>query len=142
MAVTSYDNGAVGVEVQYWQTECQVVAEEWWLVMEGDAWKLNAIENETATVDGDTAAVGVNLLENEDGTYAIAPNTASVVATEVLILQADQPGRRMLNRTSSSWSSCQKALIRWASWTVQFADEDIVFIGVDRRMSCLAILPT
>lgn len=94
-AVTSYDNGAVGVEVQYMQSEYQVVAEEWWLVMEGDAWKLNAIENETANVDGDAAAVGVNLLEDGEGGYSIAPNAASVVATEVLILQAISPAENV-----------------------------------------------
>ncbi|MDQ2683978.1 MAG: hypothetical protein M3Y37_10670 [Chloroflexota bacterium] len=90
MKVTSYDNGAVGVEVQYQMTEYQIVAEEWWLVMDGDAWKLNAIENETADVDGDTVAVGVQLLE-VDGGYAITPNTSSVLESEVLILQAINP---------------------------------------------------
>jgi uncharacterized cupredoxin-like copper-binding protein len=87
--VTSYDNGAVGVEVQYMQSQYQVVAEEWWLVQENGAWKFNALENETADVDGDTAAVGVALLENEDGTYAITPNAPSVVQPEVLILQGN-----------------------------------------------------
>jgi uncharacterized cupredoxin-like copper-binding protein len=94
MQVTSYDNGAVGVEVQYQQTQYQIVAEEWWLVMDGDAWKLNAIENETADVDGDTAAVGVNLLE-VDGGYAITPNTPSVLETEVLVLQAINPAENV-----------------------------------------------
>jgi hypothetical protein len=95
MSVTSYDNGQVGVEVQYWQTEWQVVAEEWWLTDVDGEWKLDGIQNETANVEGDTAAVGVNLLETEDGMYAISPNTSSVLETEVLILQAINPAENV-----------------------------------------------
>jgi hypothetical protein len=87
--VTSYDDGSVGVAVNYQQTHYQIVSEEWSLVQEGDEWKLNAIgQGPRLEPEGDTAAVGVNLGEAGDGTYTITPNAASVVATDVLIFQA------------------------------------------------------
>lgn len=129
MSVTSYDNGAVGVEVQYMQTEWQVVAEEWWLVQEGDAWKLDAIQNETADVDGDQAAVGVNLIENEDGTYAISPNASSVVATEVLVLQAINPeGNAELHELVIV--QLPEGADPMGLMDGSIAEEDIVFVGV------------
>lgn len=129
MSVTSYDNGAVGVEVQYMQTEWQVVAEEWWLVQEGDAWKLNAIQNETADVDGDQAAVGVNLLENEDGTYAISPNASSVVATEVLVLQAISPAENV-ELHELVVVQLPEGADPMGLMDGSIAEEDIVFVGV------------
>jgi hypothetical protein len=126
--VTSYDNGAVGVEVQYQQSEYQIIAEEWWLVMDGDAWKLDAIRNQTAEVDGDAAAVGVNLLENEDGTYSITPNAPSVPAAEVLILQAVSPDTNV--------EAHQLVVVQLPEGADpmglmdgSIAEEDIVFIG-------------
>jgi hypothetical protein len=86
--VTSYDDGSVGIVVNYQQTEYQYVSEEWLLVQEMDAWKLNGIHGGLPiNMDGDSAAVGMNLVENADGTYAITPNATSVVATDILILQ-------------------------------------------------------
>jgi hypothetical protein len=128
MQVTSYDNGAVGVEVQYQQTQYQVVAEEWWLVMEGDAWKLDQIENETADVEGDTAAVGVNLLEVEGG-YEIAPNRENVLETEVLILQAINPAENVeLHELVVVQLPEGADPLGLLDGTVAF--EDIVFVGV------------
>ena len=92
LGVNSYDNGAVGVEVQYMQSQYQMAAEEWWLVQDGGAWKFDALESISAEVEGDTVAVGVQLGENEDGTYFITPNTSIVVESEVLILQGTNMG--------------------------------------------------
>jgi len=87
-AVTSYDDGSVGIEVKYMQTEYQAVQEEWILVQANGEWKLNNIHPETPEIDGDSAAVGVNLNETGDGQYSIEPNASSVVQTDVIILQA------------------------------------------------------
>jgi uncharacterized cupredoxin-like copper-binding protein len=89
--VTSYDDGSVGIEVMYMQTEYQAVQEEWILVQENGEWKLNNIHPESAQVDGDSAAVGMTLTENGDGTYSIVPNAPSVVATDAIIFQAINP---------------------------------------------------
>ena len=88
-AVNTYDDGSVGIVMNYNQTEYQYISEEWLLVQENGALKLNDInQGLPVSVDGDQAAVGINLNENADGTYAIAPNADSVVATDVLIFQA------------------------------------------------------
>lgn len=91
--VTSYDDGSVGVDVQYMQSQYQVVAEELILIDEGGTWKLNAVGPARVDVDGDTAAVGVAVGENEDGTYFITPNASAVAATDVLILQGTNNGQ-------------------------------------------------
>ena len=86
--VTSYDDGTVGIVVNYQQTEYQSVSEEWVLIQEMDAWKLNSIHSGLPVdFDGDSTAVGINLVENADGTYAITPNSTDAEATDVLILQ-------------------------------------------------------
>ena len=87
--VATYDDGSVGVDVSYQQTQYQLVSEEWSLIQVGGEWKLNALNpGPRLEPEGDTAAVGVNLVENGDGTYTVAPNAASVVETDVIILQA------------------------------------------------------
>lgn len=93
LGVTQYDDGTISVDVQYQQTEYQMAAEEWFLAATAaeSALQLNAIKGIAAEVDGSVTAVGVNLLENEDGTYAISPNAPSATATDVLILQAVSP---------------------------------------------------
>ena len=91
-AAQTYEDGSIGVDVQYMSSQYQVTGEEWNLVDEGGTWKLNAISPTTVAVDGDTAAVGVSLGENEDGTYFITPNASAVAAPEVLILQATNNG--------------------------------------------------
>ncbi|HQY30964.1 MAG TPA: hypothetical protein PK691_06745 [Thermomicrobiales bacterium] len=88
-SVTSYSDGTVGINIQYFATQYQVVSDKWVLADVDGEWKFDGIrDGDPANVDGDQAAVGVNLLENGDGTYAIAANKESVVATDVLILQA------------------------------------------------------
>jgi hypothetical protein len=88
-SVVSYDDGTLGVNITYWQTEYQIVSERWVLADVDGEWKLDGVrKGDPANVDGDSAAVGINLVENGDGTYAIAPNRPNVTATDVLILQA------------------------------------------------------
>jgi hypothetical protein len=86
--VVTYDDGSVGIDVQYMQSQYQLAAEEWNLVDEGGVWKLNGITSIRAEVDGDTAVVSVALLENEDGTYSATPAAPSGPQTEVLVFQA------------------------------------------------------
>jgi len=90
--VEMFDDGSIAAAVTYQQSEYQVASENWILVQENGEWKLDGIApGETPEIDGDTTAVGVNLNEIEGG-YEIVPNTASVVATDVLILQAINTG--------------------------------------------------
>jgi hypothetical protein len=90
--IQSYDDGSVSANMQYMQSEYQLVSEKWMIIDVDGEWKLNAItEGDLPDLDGDQAAVGVNLLENGDGTYSIAPNAESVVATDILILQGINP---------------------------------------------------
>jgi hypothetical protein len=86
--VTSFADGSIGVELTYQQGPYQIASEVWTLVQENGEWKLDSLSSgDTPEIDGDTVAVGVNLNEIEGG-YEVVPNTASVVATDVLILQA------------------------------------------------------
>ena len=90
-AVTTPD-GRVGIEVTYLQSQYQFVHEQWWLVQDGEYWKLDAFDVLTPEPEGDTAVVGVALgaPENE---YSVTPNTGSVTASPVLIFQATNGGQ-------------------------------------------------
>ena len=87
--VVVYSDGQLGVNLTYWQSQYQVVSEKWTLIDVEGEWKLNGTrKGDPVSIDGDSAAVGINLIENGDGTYAITPNRPDVTATDVLILQA------------------------------------------------------
>jgi len=87
--VTAYDDGTVGVNIQYKQSQYQVVSEQWVLRNIEGEWKVDGVmPGDPVSVDGDTAAVGIVLKENGDGTYSILPNAPSVEQADVLILQA------------------------------------------------------
>ena len=86
--VVTYEDGSIGVDVQYMQSQYQLVGEEWNLVDEGGTWKLNGFKPTRVTVDGDSQAVGVTLGENEDGSYYLTPASTSAPETDVLIFQA------------------------------------------------------
>jgi hypothetical protein len=86
--VVTYEDGSLGVDVRYMQSQYQVVGELWNLVEENGVWKLNSFAPDRVQVDGDSVAVGVNLGENEDGTYFITPNSVSAPESDVLIFQA------------------------------------------------------
>jgi len=88
-SVTAYSDGTVGVNIQYWQTQYQIISEKWVLSDIDGEWKLSGVrKGDPVDVDGDSAAVGVNLLENGDGTYAIEPNAESSPVKDILIFQA------------------------------------------------------
>jgi hypothetical protein len=128
--VTSYDDGRVGIVVDYQQTEYQFVSEEWLLVDVNGELKLDGINpGLPVELDGDSAAVGINLLENGDGTYAISPNAESVVATDVLILQGVSPATNvephMLVVLKLPEGADPMGLMDGS-----IADEDVEFIGV------------
>jgi len=87
--VVTYDDGSLGVNVNYSMTEYQYVSQMWNLVNIDGEWKADAVsEGDPLELDGDTTALGVTLLENGDGTYTITPASTDVEATDNLVLQA------------------------------------------------------
>jgi len=88
--VKTYDDGTVSVEVSYKQGEYQIVGDVWYLVQDGEYWKIDGLGTFTPPFEGDAAVVGVNLTSTtgDDGaiTYAITPNTGTVAQPEVLVL--------------------------------------------------------
>jgi len=88
--VRSYEDGSVSVEVSYKQGPYQIVGDVWYLVQDGDYWKIDGLGTFTPPFEGDSAVVGVNLTSTtgDDGsiTYSIEPNTPSVAQPEVLVL--------------------------------------------------------
>jgi uncharacterized cupredoxin-like copper-binding protein len=86
----SYEDGRVSADVSYMGSQYQLAGETWFLVQDGDFWKIDESTPYTPAYDGDSAVVGVQLTEEEgEGgakTYAITPNTPSVAETEVLLL--------------------------------------------------------
>jgi uncharacterized cupredoxin-like copper-binding protein len=93
--VITYEDGSVGAKITYMQSQYQAVGEMWNLVNVDGTWKLNAVANAEPDVEsaGFTAAVGVKLGENEDGTYYLTPNVASVKASDILVLQGTNEGK-------------------------------------------------
>jgi len=88
-SVTSYSDGTVGVNIQYSQSEYQILSEKWVLAEVEGEWKVDGVrKGDPVDIDGDSVAVGVNLLEAGDGTYSIEPNRPDATASDVLILQA------------------------------------------------------
>jgi hypothetical protein len=93
----TYEDGRVSADVQYYfggpfGSEFQLNSERWYLVQDGDVWKLDEIRFTTATTDLSQSVVGVNLTEPEPGQYAIEPNAPSVPATELLTFHAINQG--------------------------------------------------
>jgi uncharacterized cupredoxin-like copper-binding protein len=86
-AVYAYEDGSVSVDVQYNESQYQVTGERWYLVQDGEYWKLDRFEPVTPIVDGDTAVVGVSLTD-----YAFTFNVSSVVQPEVLMFQVRNDG--------------------------------------------------
>jgi uncharacterized cupredoxin-like copper-binding protein len=86
----TYEDGRVSADVSYMGSQYQIAGETWFLVQDGDFWKIDESTLYTPAYDGDSAIVGVQLTEEEgEGgakTYAITPNAPSVVETEVLLL--------------------------------------------------------
>jgi hypothetical protein len=91
--IRSYEDGTVGADTSYMQSQYQLVGEEMILIEENGVWKLNAVAPVRVEFDGDSTAVGVSLGENEDGTYFITPAAESAPATDLLILQATNVGQ-------------------------------------------------
>lgn len=91
-----YQDGSVSADVQYSGSQYQLNAETWFLVQDGEYWKLDSFEGMTPEYEGDAAIVGVNLTETEgeDGsiTYAIAPNRPDIAQIEVLVFHAINAG--------------------------------------------------
>ncbi len=86
-AVSTYDDGSVSVEISYMGSKYQVSAERWFLVRDGEYWKIDALEQINPEPEGDTAVVGINLTE-----YAMEPNATSVVESPVLIFHGINAG--------------------------------------------------
>jgi uncharacterized cupredoxin-like copper-binding protein len=90
--VATYADGRLSIEVTYLETEYQYVHERWWLVQDGDYWKLDGYDTLTPEPAGDTAVVGV-ALGSPDNEYSITPNTDSVTQSPVLIFHATNAGK-------------------------------------------------
>lgn len=92
----TYEDGRVSVDVSYMGSPYQLAGETWFLVQDGEFWKIDESALYTPAYDGDSAIVGVQLTEEEgeDGsiTYAITPNAPSVVQPEVLLLHGVNAG--------------------------------------------------
>jgi len=87
--VTAYDDGTVGVNIQYQGSQYQITSEQWVLTNIDDEWKVDGVmPGDPVDVEGDSAAVGITLQENGDGTYSILPGAESVAQTDVLVFQA------------------------------------------------------
>lgn len=92
----TYADGSVSIDATYYGSKYQIIGETWYLVQDGDYWKVDDTENFTPDFDGDSASVGVHLTETKaaDGsyTYAITPNTTEIVTPEVLLLHGINDG--------------------------------------------------
>jgi uncharacterized cupredoxin-like copper-binding protein len=93
-AVTTYADGSLSIEVSYFQSPYQFIAETWWLVQDGEYWKLDGFDYLAPEPDGDTAVVGV-ALGSADNEYGLVPNATSVVQPEVLIFHATNGGQEL-----------------------------------------------
>lgn len=80
-AVYTYPDGSVSVDVQYLQSQYQVVGERWFFTGAPGSWVLDSLSPITPNIDGDTAVVGVTLSD-----YAFEFNVAQIVQPEVLML--------------------------------------------------------
>jgi hypothetical protein len=92
--VLTYSDGSLSIEVSYFQSQYQFVAETWWLVQDGEFWKLDGFLYLMPEPEGDTAVVGV-ALGAPDNEYALIPNAPSNVQTEVLIFHATNGGQEL-----------------------------------------------
>jgi uncharacterized cupredoxin-like copper-binding protein len=89
----TYEDGRVSADVQYQNSEYQVVKERWYLVESDGFWKVDSSDTLTAEVDLDTTVVGVEAGENEDGSYYFLLNAESVVAPGALVLHGRNVGQ-------------------------------------------------
>jgi hypothetical protein len=85
--VQTFDDGRISVDFDYTIGPYQYYRYRVYLVQEGEYWLWDDSVALPADVEGDTAAFGVTLTE-----YAFTPNVASVVATDVLIIQGTNAG--------------------------------------------------
>ncbi len=92
--VNTYSDGSLSIEVSYLQDQYQYLAETWWLVQDGEYWKLDGFDYLAPEPEGDTAVVGVALGSPTDE-YALVPNATSVTETEVLIFHATNGGQEL-----------------------------------------------
>jgi uncharacterized cupredoxin-like copper-binding protein len=90
--VETYADGRLTVEVTYRETEYQYVHERWWLVQDGEYWKLDGFDTLTPEPEGDTAVVGV-ALGAADNEFSLVPDTDSATQSPVLIFHATNGGK-------------------------------------------------
>jgi hypothetical protein len=99
----TYEDGRVSARIQYMQSQYQVVGEIWYLIQDGDYWKVAGFGSFIPNVEGDQAIVEVVAAEAEaeDGTKTYSftvkqdSDPASIPTqpeTEVLIFQARNAG--------------------------------------------------
>jgi uncharacterized cupredoxin-like copper-binding protein len=88
----TYPDGRVSIDVTYIQYKYQFVHERWWLVQDGEYWKLDGFDTLTPEPEGDTTVVGV-ALGAPDNEYSITPNTSSVTQNHNLIFHVTNGGQ-------------------------------------------------
>jgi len=93
----TYEDGRVSADVQYFsnQSEYQLNSERWYLMQDGEYWKLDEIRFGTASTDMAQTVVGANLTQPEVGTYAIELGAESSPATEMLTFHATNAGTEL-----------------------------------------------
>ena len=129
-SVTSYSDGTVGVNIQYWQTEYQILSEKWVLADVDGEWKIDGVNpGDPIDIDGDSTVVGVNLLEVGDGTYSIEPNRPNANVTDILILQAINAATNLEGHELAVLKLPEGATAD-GLFDGSIPDEDIEFIGV------------
>jgi uncharacterized cupredoxin-like copper-binding protein len=92
--VQTYPDGGLSIDVSYLQSQYQFVQERWWLVQDGEYWKLDGFDYLPPEPEGDTAVVGV-ALGSAANEYSVTPNASSVAQPEVLIFHAINGGQEL-----------------------------------------------
>lgn len=90
--VQTYADGRLSIEVTYIEGKYQFLHERWWLVKDGEYWKLDGYDTLTPEPEGDTKVVGVKL-GAPDNEYSIAPNVSAVTQSPVLIFNVTNAGK-------------------------------------------------
>jgi hypothetical protein len=87
--VATYADGSVSVDSSFLQTEYQLTSERWFLVQDGEYWKIDSLVPLTPAPEGDTAVLGIDLTE-----YAFtAEGAGSTSEFPVLIIHGNNMGK-------------------------------------------------
>ena len=99
----TYEDGHVSADITYMGSQYQIAGETLHLVQDGEYWKVDRSEVFAPEYEGDSATLGVNLTETDNGdgtktyTFVIADNTdptvvPTVAQLDVLVLHGNNTG--------------------------------------------------